>query len=88
MYYNKFIEFLKKYNVYSEEILKYWEKNRLLFDIRDEEKKELIGCYYQYEKECLKKISLIVPFIDNDKTVLINIHEYIHLLLLYPWLEK
>ena len=88
MYYKKFIDFLKKYNIYDEETINYWKENRILFDYRDEEKRWLIGCYYEYKNDRLEKISLAVPFIDNDITNLINIHEYIHLLLLYNNLGK
>ena len=88
MYYHKFINFLKRHNLYNEKIFQYWENNRILFDIKDDEKRDLIGCYYQYENDYLKKISLIVPYIVDDKTVLINIHEFIHLSQLYPRLRK
>lgn len=88
IYYQKFINFLKEHYLYDEKILEYWKNNRTLFDYRDEEKRDLMGCFYQYEKEYLTKIHLIVPFIDNDKTVLINIHEYIHLLTLYNKIGK
>ena len=83
MYYEKFINFLKKHNLYDEEVIQYWTKNKISFDYLEEESRCLIGCYYKIENKILTKISLIVPFIDNDKTVLINIHEYIHLLLTY-----
>ena len=89
MYYQKFIEFLKKHNIYNEEVINYWTNNRMIFDYRDEEKRDLIGTYYQYNSNnTLQKIQLIVPWIDNDKTVLVNIHEYVHLLLFYPYLNK
>ena len=88
MYYQKFINFLKEHNLYNEEVVEYWKNNRTLFDYRDEEKRGFIGCFYQYKKEYLTKIHLIVPFINNDKTILINIHEYIHLLTLYNKIGK
>ena len=88
MYYKKFITFLKEHNLYDEEILEYWKNNKLMFDYRDDEKRELIGCFYKIENNILKEIKIIVPFFDNDKTVLINIHEYVHLLLIYPQMGK
>lgn len=88
MYYQKFINFLKEHNLYNEEIINYWQKNKLVFDYLDDEKRQLIGCFYIIEKGKLKNIKIIVPFIDDDKTILINIHEYIHLLLLYPKIYK
>ena len=88
MYYEKFINFLKKHNLYDEEVIQYWTKNKISFDYLEEESRCLIGCYYKIENKILTKISLIVPFIDNDKTVLINIHEYAHALELYSELGK
>lgn len=88
MYHKKFIEFLKKHNLYDEEVLNYWKDNKTSFDYREEEKRDLIGCFYILRNNILEKIKLIVPFIESDKTVLINIHEYIHLFLLYPKLGK
>ncbi len=88
MYYQKFIEFLKRHNLYNEEILNYWKNNRIIFDYREEEKRDLIGCYYAFKNNILTKINLIVPIMNDDKTVLINIHEYIHLYLLYDKIGK
>lgn len=88
MYYQKFIDFLKKHNLYNEEVLEYWNEHKIMFDYREEEKRDLIGWSYQLENNILTKMNLIVPFIDNDKTVLINIHEYIHLLLIYNRIGK
>ena len=83
MYYQKFIDFLKNHNLYDEKVFKYWQENSTYFDYRDEDSRIFMGCFYQYENGYLRKIGLFIPFIDDDKTLLINIHEYIHLLLLY-----
>lgn len=78
-YYNNFINFLKKHNLYNEEIFNYIQKNRILFDYRDEDQRIFIGCYYICNKQgILQQINICVPFIDNQITLLINIHEYIH----------
>lgn len=87
-YYEKFLSFLRNHNLYNENILNYWKKNQLSFDYRDEEKRGLIGCYYLQEKNRIRGIKLIIPYIVDDKTILINIHEYIHLVLVYPHLNK
>ena len=88
MYYQKFINFLKEHHLFNEEIFDYWNQNKILFDYLDDEKRIFIGCYYQYEHNYLTKISLIVPFLDDDKTTLINIHEYVHLFSLYHKIGK
>ena len=88
-YYNDFINFFKKHNLYDEEIFNYIQKNRTLFDYRDEEQRIFIGCYYTCNKQgILQKIKLCVPFIDNQITLLINIHEYIHAIELYKNIGK
>ena len=60
MYYKKFITFLKEHNLYDEEILEYWKNNKLMFDYRDDEKRELIGCFYKIENNILKEIKIII----------------------------
>ena len=88
-YYNNFISFFKKHNLYNEEMFKYIQNNRTLFDYRDEEKRIFIGCYYICNKQgILQKINVCVPFIDNQITMLINIHEYIHAIELYKNIGK
>ena len=88
MYYRKFVDFLKHHYLYDEEIFDYWEKHKINFDYREEEQRDFIGCFYSLRNNILEKIRLIVPFIDDDKTLLINIHEYVHLFLMYPKLNK
>ena len=77
MYYKKFIEFLKTHNIYDEEIVKYFNNNSTRFDYLEEEYRPFIGVYYMTEGDILTKVKPMVPFINSDKTVLINIHEYI-----------
>ena len=88
MYYKRFINFLKEHQLYNESALAYWKDNKICFDYKDDEKRDLIGCYYLFENDILTKINLIVPFIIDEKTILINIHEYIHFILLYNQLGK
>lgn len=82
--YTKFIDFFKRHNLYDEKIFNYLQENSVMFDYRDEDSRPFIGCYYSYSKDNkLQKITLCVPFIDDDITTLINIHEYIHGILMY-----
>ena len=88
-YYNNFVNFFKKHNLYNEEMFKYIQKNTTHFDYRDEDQRAFIGCYYTYDKQrILKKIKVCVPFINNQITLLINIHEYIHAIELYKNIGK
>lgn len=89
IYYEKYINFLKKHNLYNENILNYMKLYSTYFDYREEEKRDFIGCFYmQDKKNRINKIKAFVPHIDSDITVLINIHEYIHLFILYHHIGK
>lgn len=83
MYYRKFIEFLKEHGIYNEEVFNYFYENSTRFDYLDDEWRPFIGVYYQTNGDVLSKIKTIVPYINDDKTVLINIHEYIHVYMIY-----
>ena len=82
--YQKFIDFLKKYGLYDEKIFHYIMDNAVYFDYLDDELRNSIGVYCIYQQNKLFKIVLYVPYITDDKTVLINVHEYVHAFLLYP----
>lgn len=87
--YLKFINFFKEHNLYDETVFKYIRENAILFDYLEEEKRAFIGCYYSYDKNNhLSKITIAVPIINDEKTLLINIHEYIHAITLYHKLGK
>ncbi len=88
MYYRKFIEFLKKHGIYDKEIVDYFMANSTKFDYRIEEDRTFIGVYYVIKNNILDKIKVVVPYLNDDKTVLINIHEYVHLYKYYNKLGK
>lgn len=87
-YYYKFINFFQRQNLYNKEAFDYFRNNSILFDYLDTDYHPFIGCFYIEQKGILKKINLIVPHINNDITVLINIHEYTHALILYQYINK
>lgn len=87
--YIEFINFFKKHNLYDKEMFDYLRNNSILFDYLDEDKHPYIGYHYLTDKEGkLTKIILFVPYIDDYHTILINIHEYIHGIILYNKLGK
>ena len=88
MYYEKFLEFLKSHNLYDEDIYKYWYDNSMRFDYLIEEGRDFINTYYKFENGYLVKLWSFLPFIDSDITVLINIHEYVHMYVMYNKLGK
>ena len=73
------IDFFKRHNLYDEELFKYLEKNAMMIDYRDEDQRAMIGCFYVLdEKEILKKIQVNVPYVYDDITAMINVHELVH----------
>ncbi len=88
MYYRKFIEFLKEHGIYDKEVVSYFHENSFRFDYLDEEFREFIGVYYMTNGKELLGIRAYVPYMNDDKTVLINIHEYIHVLMNYNDINK
>ncbi|MBQ8193152.1 MAG: hypothetical protein IJZ46_03675 [Bacilli bacterium] len=87
--YYKFIDFFKRHNLYNERVFRYIRENSTLFDYREEEYRSYISTVPVIGKDKrLKAVKLIVPHIGDDKTILINIHEYIHALLFYNKLGK
>lgn len=90
IYYKRFIDFFKEYNLYDDEAFKYLLKNATMFDYLDDELRPYIGCFCVKDKRKgkLQKIMLVVPFIDNDITALINVHEFMHGFIAYKRLGK
>ena len=83
------IDFFKKHNLYNKEMFDYFEKNSTIIDYNDEEQQCFIGCFYVFNKKhILKKIHLNLPYIYDNKTMLINIHEIMHGIELYKKLNQ
>lgn len=87
-YYQKFIDFFKRHGLYSQEAFDYLRKNSIQFDYRDTDYHSFIGCFFLTQRDKLTKIDLIVPYINNDITALINIHEYTHGIIAYRYINK
>ena len=89
-YYKEFIDFLKRHNLFNKEAIEYLQKNAFFFNYLEEEYRDFIGCFFSINKKNrkLEKITLFVPYIKNEKTLIINIHEYTHALLNYKYLGK
>ena len=87
MYYRKFIEFLKEHGIYDEDIVLYYRNNWELFDYLDDELREDIGTGYVFSHNELLEMHPFVPIMNSDLTVLINVHEYIHVYMNYDKLN-
>ena len=91
MIHNEFVLFLKKYNIYDEEIYRYYLENANRFDYyNDDFLRNFIGCSLIIDNKHngLKQIIPTVPYPVDDVTTLINIHEYVHLFSIYNKLGK
>jgi len=86
--YNEFINFFKKHEIYDENTFAYIQENKVTFDYRDEEKRSQIGCYQTIRNGILTNITIYVPFINNTKTLLINIYINMHAIQLCKQLGK
>ena len=88
-YYKKFIHFLKEHNLYDENAMEYLHEKGIFFNYLEEENRDFIGCYFAINKrKILEDIILCVPYIRDEKTLIINVHEYTHALLYYKYLGK
>lgn len=47
-FYSKYLNFLKKHNLYEEESFQYIRANALYIDYWDDEARDFIGCFYIY----------------------------------------
>lgn len=84
----KFIEFLKKSELYNEDVLDYIEYRTTYVDYKEKGAMDFVGCYPILEDGMVKDIRLCVPNMVDDVSVSINIHEYVHLLRIYKSLGK
>ena len=87
-YYNKFVDFCKRYGIYDERVFKYLRNNSYMFDYRDEDYRRMICTQVMYDNNKASDVSMVVPFITDDITVLINIHEYTHGVIYYNMLGE
>ena len=69
------IKFFKSVHLYDEEVFNNIIKNTTIVNMRYEDIKDIVGCYYCKSNNSLK---LVLPAIETIQDVLIHIHEYTH----------
>ena len=84
----KYINFLKKYDLYREDIFEYMKDKTKYIDYRLDESKRFYGVFTNIENGIIKDIRVMVPYLVDDTSISIRIHEYIHVLKLYDYLNK
>ncbi len=78
-YYEELINFFKRHNMYDEKTFNYLSNHTIMIDYNDPEQRDFIGCFYILDKfNRLQSISLGLPYVFNEKTMLISIHELTH----------
>ena len=83
----EFISFLKKYNIYDEEVFNSFFRDAFMFDYEDN--CDFSECVYDVdERNVLIRIKACIPKMIDYRTILINIHEYVHYYTLYRKLGK
>ena len=83
------IDFFKRHNLYSREMFEYFSKNAIIIDYKNPDQRHLVGCFYTTgNNKKLKNIHLIIPYIYDDITLLVCIHEIIHAILFFKKLNK
>lgn len=88
-YYCKFINFFKASGFYDKEIFNYIWQHSVLFNYLELENQNGIGIYYIFNKSNkLIDFKIVVPYIDSEITLFINIHEYMHAIDAYYKLGK
>ena len=87
-YFDKFIDFITRHNLYeSKSFIEISNKTKNI-NYNNEESRDFIGCFYKVENEIIKDFNVCVPQIIDEQTLLINIHEYVHALIIYNSLGK
>jgi len=84
------IDFFKRHNLYEKEMFDYFSSNSTMIDYQDEEQRMFIGTFYGVNKKNNKLvyIHLNIPYVYDDKTMLISIHEIVHAILFYKKINK
>ena len=85
---DKYINFLKKYDLYREDIFDYKKDKTKYIDYRQEKSEYFIGVFPNIDNGIIKDIKMTVPYIIDNYSIAINIHEYIHILNLFDYIGK
>ena len=73
------IDFFKRHNLYDKEVFDYLSKNSTMIDYKDEDQRAMIGCFYILNRrEILERLQINIPYVYDDITALINVHELVH----------
>lgn len=83
------IDFFKKHNMYDEKMFQYLQNNTTMLDYNYEDERIFIGCFQLVNKKnIITGVHLNIPYVQDEKTALINIHELTHGIEFYKKIGK
>ena len=85
---DEYINFLKRSELYNQEAIDFIKPKTIYVDYRNESERDFVGCYPIVKNGILKDIRYCVPKIVDDISISMNIHEYVHLITTYKYLNK
>lgn len=91
---DRIIKFFSNHNLYNKEMFDYFKKNTTYYDYKNEDYRVFNGTFYKLDSNnILTGIHICVPIVEDDKTMLINIHEFVHAIEMYynlgkKWIER
>lgn len=87
--YDEFISFLKRYDLYNKKIIDNFFNSAFRYSYKTTDDMNFSECIYIIDdNNVLVKIRACIPYINDYKTLLINIHEYVHYYMMYKKLGK
>ena len=87
-YYNKFLDFLRKNNLYNQKSFAFISYHTTNIDYNEETKDQIGYTYTKNNEDKIIDFKICVPTIEDEKTLIINIRNYIYALFLYEMLGK
>lgn len=88
-YYKQFLDFLQRHKLYERESFVFISNHTVNINYNNQEERDFIGCYYSKDEEDkITNFKVWVPEIIDTTTLFINIHEYVHALILYKYLNE
>lgn len=87
-YFDRFIDFITRHNLYDNKSFIAISNRTTNIDYNNEQARDFIGCFYKVENDIITDFKVCVPKIIDIRTLFINIHEYVHALIIYNSLGK
>lgn len=87
-YNQKVIDFFKRHNMYDEKVFEYLQDNTMMVDYNDPDQRMFIGFSAWIKDGVLKRFTICIPYMQDNITMLNDIHEIAHGIYAYRKLNK